>query len=99
MKTVTFVGTAERVLILWNECWILRNSWVLRRPFVEGQHENLTHPDDLPESNALRRLLHQGDIIHYVSIMKKITQRKADDMVLKQAKDEAEVENRTKLIF
>ena len=110
----------------------MRNGWVLRRPFVEGQHENLTHPDDLPESNALRRLLHQGeikyfaidkryihkdghfvlasavqsvirndtgDIIHYVSIMKEITQCKVDDMVLQQAKDEAEVENWTKSNF
>ena len=110
----------------------MRNSWVLRRPFVEGQHENLTHPDDLPESNALRRLLYQGeikyfaidkryiykdghfvwasavqyvirndtdDIIYYVSIMKEITQCKVDDMVLQQAKDEAEVENWTKSNF
>ncbi|MDE0994377.1 MAG: PAS domain S-box protein [Rhodospirillales bacterium] len=40
-----------------------------------------------------------GDTIHYVSIIKEITQRKADELVLQQAKDEAEVANRTKSNF
>jgi PAS domain S-box-containing protein len=96
---------------------------------LKDKHENLKHSDDLPESDALRRLFQKGeikyfaidkcyihkdghfiwasvvqsvipndtgDIIHYVSIIKEITQRKTVELVLQQAKDDAEVANWTK---